>query len=123
MQYRDSSDESDQDFNSIHFDAITVTTAKPELHKSAVKDLGIQLPGHQGGDTLSLKIDTGTERNILPLQTYRRTFPNNLDAAGYPMLCKIHPEPHTALQTYNGGTVRQFGSVIIKCGSCKVLHC
>ena len=119
VQYLDSSsDDSDQqDFHSIHFDSITEGSTTPRDHKSAMTNLLIQLPGRQGNDSLRLKVDTGAEGNIIPLRTYRQMFPKNLDAAGYPMPHKTHPEPHRTLRTYNGGTLRQFGSVVIKCRS------
>ena len=62
-----------------------------------------------------LKVDTGTEGNILPQRIYRRMFPHNLDADDFPLVSKVTCQPAVKLRAYNGGEIRQHGSVSIPC--------
>ena len=77
--------------------------------------LNLRLPGRTTHDTLKLKVDTGAEGNILPLRIYRRMFPRNLDADGFPRADRVSKRPGVKLSAYNGGEIKQHGAVTLKC--------
>jgi len=78
-------------------------------------DLNIKLQHQPGTHKLITKVDTGAQGNILPLQTYRRMFPQDLDAEGFP---KPGATTHrsTILTAYNGTNIPQCGTILIPCG-------
>ena len=50
--------------------------------------INIKLPNRNGIHKLRLKIDTGAQGNTLPVSTFRRMFPEKLDADGFPNIKK-----------------------------------
>ena len=46
--------------------------------------LDVKLSNRPGRDTLKVKLDMGTEANILPVRTYRNMFPERMLADGTP---------------------------------------
>ena len=59
--------------------------------------------------------DTGAEGNILSLRTYRRMFPRNLNASGYPKSTEVTHRPEVTLTAYNGGEIKQHGTISLRC--------
>ena len=58
--------------------------------------MNIKLPNRNGIHKLRLKIDTGAQGNTLPVSTFRRMFPEKLDADGFPN--KKTPKKQTIYQ-------------------------
>ena len=96
-----------QDFEQLSFDAVN---NGPERTK-AFTLINFQLNQHQVAK-LCGKVDTGAQSNILPLRTYRKMYPQNLDSSGYP----TSTEPSsTTLTAYNGTRIPQHGTLTMQC--------
>ena len=55
--------------------------------------------------TLTAKVDTGTQGNILPLRIHRRIFPNGIDSSGIPQSL---PKVNTTLIAYDGSRIHHY---------------
>ncbi|XP_022099493.1 uncharacterized protein LOC110984016 [Acanthaster planci] len=107
-------------FESISFDTIRIqhgtkggecaSDTRDELFAS----LDIELKHRPGSHTLKVKVDTGAQGNILPLRTFRRMFPQLLDADGFPTPGSITPHD-TLLVAYNGTRIHQYGCIKLHC--------
>ena len=75
--------------------------------------INIKLPNRNGIHKLRLKIDTGVQANTLPVSTFRRMFPEKLDADGFPNTKKQFI--NKKLIAYNGTPIKCFGNIKIPC--------
>ena len=55
----------------------------PEGKTKILTMLQLKLPHRNSIDDITVKVDNGTEGNILPLNSFRAMFPHALDANGY----------------------------------------
>ena len=78
-------------------------------------ELDVQLPHHQHRSTLQVKLDMGSEANILPLRTYKMMFPHQLLPNGT-------PDPQFLMKTNldfkcnKRSTIQSLGCIILKIG-------
>ena len=108
--------ESDADrFSNVAYDAILVNISEVSHRNSAFATVDIQLAHLPVHDMLKLKLVTGTERNILPLRTYRHVFPQNLNVSGYPQSGKVNQRPNVRLTAYNRSDIKQHGALSLQC--------
>ena len=75
--------------------------------------INIKLPNRNGIHKLRLKIDTVAQGNTLSVTTFRRMFPEKLDADGFPNLKK--QSINKKLIAYNGTPIKCFGNIKIPC--------
>ena len=64
--------------------------------------------------TLCVKVDTGAQGNVMPLRTFQRTHPSNIDTEGIPVRGSLEHRD-TILTAYNGQLIRQYGITRLKC--------
>ena len=64
--------------------------------------------------TLRVKVDTGAQGNVMPLRTFQRMYPSDVDIEGLPMRCCLEHRD-TILTAYNGQLIRQYGTTRLKC--------
>ena len=104
---------SDQ-FETITFGAMTVNSiesARDEVSAS----VNIKLRSDDNRHTaLRAKLDTGAQENLLPLRVYRRMYPQNLTAEGYPKP-NILAKSTTVLSAYGGTQLTQHELCKIPC--------
>ena len=93
--------EAEEQMESLTFNCIDMTQ-KDE----AFVFINIKLPNGNGIHKMRLKIDTGAQRNTLPVSTFRRMFPEKLDADGFPNIKKQFI--NKKLIAYNGTTKGNF---------------
>ncbi|GAB1602684.1 hypothetical protein Ahia01_000548300 [Argonauta hians] len=100
------------EFEQLSFDAIQ----QPKDERTEIiTELEIKLPNKPGTHKLKAKVDTGAEGNTLPLRTFRKMFPKEVDNLGLPIPGSTKKEC-TILTAYNGSNIVQHGSINIKCG-------
>ena len=97
------------------YHAIRIHVDELACEGSAYATVNIDLPHKQGKHALRLKIDTGAEGNILPVRTFRRIFPECLDAKGYPVPSSVTKKPNVSLSAYNGTPIMQHGYLTLQC--------
>ena len=56
--------------------------------------------------TLRIKVDTGAQGNVMPLRTFQRMYPSNIDTEGIPVRGSLEHRD-TILTAYNGQLIRQ----------------
>ena len=100
-----------KEFEQLAFDAIQ---QQKDDRTEVLAELQIKLPNKPGTHTLKAKVDTGTEGNTLPSQTFRGMFPNKVDSWRQPLPDKTQKES-TVLTAYNNSNMRLHGSVCIQC--------
>ena len=64
--------------------------------------------------TLCVKVDTGAQGNVMPLRTFQRMYPSNIDTEGIPVRGSLEHRD-TILTAYNGQLFRQYGTTRLKC--------
>ena len=64
--------------------------------------------------TLRVKVDTGAQGNVMPLRTFQRMYPSNIDTEGIPVRGSLEHRD-TILTAYNGQLIRQYGTTRLKC--------
>ncbi|KAI0213383.1 hypothetical protein LSAT2_001588 [Lamellibrachia satsuma] len=104
----------EESFAKVAYHAVNITVGAFEK-VSAHASVELQLPNKQVYDTLKLKLDSGAEGNFLPLRTYKRMFPRNLNASGYPKSTQLTQSPEVTLTAYNGGEIKQHGAISLRC--------
>ena len=96
-------------FASIQIDSSAVNPARDE----AFAKVQVELPDiNHPKPMLKMKVDTGTQGNILPLRIYRNMFPEHVDDNGLPTGTT---PTQTKLTAYNGTPIVQHGVCSIKC--------
>ena len=75
--------------------------------------LQLKLPHRNGIDNVTVKVDNGTEGNILPLNFFRAMFPHALDANGYPKPGFLRGSKMT-LECYDDGKLVNHGSIKLR---------
>ncbi|KAK2170770.1 hypothetical protein NP493_1143g01069 [Ridgeia piscesae] len=60
------------------------------------------------------KVDTGAQGNVMPLRTFQRMYPSNIDTEGIPVRGSLEHRD-TILAAYNGQLIRQYGTTRLKC--------
>ncbi|CAM1302408.1 Uncharacterised protein r2_g1227 [Pycnogonum litorale] len=73
--------------------------------------LDIILQNKPGCHKLKLKVDTGAQRNTLPLRILRKMFPERMDSNGTPRTTKSN----VRLLAYNGTEIEHYGTISIPC--------
>ena len=71
--------EAEEQMESLMFNCINMTQ-----RDEALILINIKLPNRNGIHKLRLTIDTGAQGSTLPVSTFRRMFPEKLDAYGFP---------------------------------------
>ena len=64
--------------------------------------------------TLRVKVNTGAQGNVMPLRTFQRMYPSNIDTEGIPVRGSLEHRD-TILTAYNGQLIRQYGTRRLKC--------
>ena len=85
----------------------------PDGKTKIVTKIGIKLPHRRVVNNLQVKVDDGTEANLLPLRPFRSMFPHALDGDGYP-LDGFLKDSRTWLECYNDGKLVNHGSITLK---------
>ncbi|KAL5017321.1 hypothetical protein ScPMuIL_006910 [Solemya velum] len=88
------------------FSPITSSKGRDEAYAC----LDIKIPD-RANTKLKLKIDTGAQRNTLPVRIYRQMFPKRLNSDGYPTAGKSDIK----LFAYNNTEITHYGTVSIPC--------
>ena len=99
--------EAKKQMESLTFNCINMTQ-----RDEAFVLMNIKLPNRNGIHKLHLKIDTRAQGNTLPVSTFRRMFPEKLDADGFP---NIKKNINKKLIAYNGTPIKCFGNIKIPC--------
>ena len=81
----------------------------------AYAQVQIKLNNRPGIHNLSAKIDTGAQGNTLSLRTFRRMYPDKLDADGFPVEHIVAAARYARLTAYNGTSIPCHGIVNIPC--------
>ena len=63
--------------------------------------------------TLRVKVDTGAQGNVMPLRTFQRMYPSNIDTEGILVRGSLEHRD-TILTAYNGQLIRQYGTTRLK---------
>lgn len=106
----------EQGFEKLVFDNVD---AENDTRSEVYASLDIQLGVKHA--TLKVKVDTGAQGNVLPLRMYRRMYPENLGAGGYPSRRGLQ-ESTTVLMAYNGERIKQYGTLMLPCKHNEVSH-
>ncbi|CAM1323766.1 Uncharacterised protein r2_g3242 [Pycnogonum litorale] len=104
----DSSEVNDMNcqFESFSFAPIIATTGG--ARDQAFTSLGIKIDKFPGAHELKIKVDTGAQRNTLPVRLYKQMFNQSL----------VNMTKHaclTKLYAYNGTEIKHYGTVDIPC--------
>ena len=59
------------------------TETDPDGRTKIITMLKVKLPHRNRADNMKVKVDDGSEANILPLDSFRSMFPHALDENGY----------------------------------------
>ena len=81
----------------------------------AYAQVQIKLNYRSGIHNLSAKIDTGAQGNTIPLRTFRRMYPDKLDAEGFPVEHIVAAARYPRLTAYNGTSIACHGIANIPC--------
>ena len=98
--------EAEEQMESLAFNCINMTQ-----RDEAFVLINIKLPNRNGIHELRLKIDTGAQGNTLPDSSFRRMFPEKLDADGFPNIKFINKK----LIACKGTPIKCFGNIKIPC--------
>ena len=101
--------EAEEQMESLTFNCINMTQ-----RDEAFVLINIKLPNRNGIHKLRLKIDTGAQGNTLPVSTFRRMFPEKLDADGFPNIKKRFINKKKLI-AYNGTPVKCSANIQIPC--------
>ena len=103
----------DEHFEQLHFDDVSV---KDDARDEVFATLKIKLRNgtRERPASLKVKVDTGAQGNILPLRTFRRMYPELLDANGFPATKSLR-KCTTILTAYNGESIHHYGTLKIPC--------
>ena len=63
---------------------------------------------------LHAKVDTGAQANTIPIRIYRRMYPAQLAADGFPRAGHLTPT-QSVLTAYNGTRIDQYGTITLPC--------
>lgn len=113
-------DDASNDFENMSFETVTITQHIDGINNTnnnrdqVFTTLNIKLKQRPGNHTLTAKVDTGAQGNIIPLRLFRRMFPTLLDAEGFPKLGATTPVKGI-LTAYNGTQIPQHGSITVPC--------
>ena len=73
----------------------------------------VRIPHLKVPAELICKVDTGAQGNVLPLCSFKKIFPSELDENGLPKHSDlIEPRPYVRLDAYNGSEIPQYVRVI-----------
>ena len=100
--------EAEEQMESMTFNCINMTQ-----RNEVFVLINIKLPNRNGIHNLRLKIDTRAQGNTQPVSTFRRLFPEKLDADGFPNTKKQFS--NKKLIAYNGTPIKCFGNIKIPC--------
>ena len=108
MSFREpESDEIEDRFDQLSFDTI-----RADNNEEIFANVQVQIPGSDAIGSLSCKVDTGAQGNILPLRTLRKMCPNLCDKDGMPIPSQlITHKPLIRLGAYNGTEIQQHGVI------------
>ena len=84
----------------------------PDCKTKIITKLGIKLLHRKVVDNLQVKVDDGTEVNILPLHSFRSMFPHALDGDSYSREGFLTGS-RTMLECYNDGRLVNHGSITL----------
>ena len=123
IHHLDMSDTSDT-FEEINLETITIADdlrihSVPDNDTTQTRDelfanLQISLDHRPGNHTLTVKVDTGAQGNILPTRLYKQIYPEKMDEAGHPHRSEL-TQRQTTLPAYNGTPIPQYGCVSFLC--------
>ena len=107
----------EQSFDALNFHEVKVSEMclQQNNHGEAYAQVHIKLNNRPGIHNLSAKIDTGAQGNTLPLRTFRRMYPDKLDADGFPVEHIVAAARYARLTAYNGTSIPCHGIVNIPC--------
>ena len=107
-------EESNSGLNELLFESIQIdSSAVNPTRDEAFAKVQFELPNiNHSKPMLKMKVDTGAQGNILPLQIYRKMFPDYVDDNGFPT--GTIPT-QTKLTAYNGTPILQHEVCSIKC--------
>ena len=95
-------------FNTVNINAVV---ERDEVYAT----LGITLKDRPDTPaTLRVKVDTGAQGTVMPLRTFQRMYPSDIDTEGIPVRGSLQHR-YTILTAYNGQLIRQYGTTRLKC--------
>ena len=100
----------DDHFEQLHFDDVSVKDDAREVF--ATLKIKPRNGTRERPASIKVKVDTGAQGNILPLRTFRRMYPELLDANGFPATKSLR-RCTTILTAYKGESIRQYGTLKI----------
>lgn len=107
----------EQSFDALSFHDVKVSAMclGQNNRDEAYAQVQIKLSNRPGIHNLSLKVDTGAQGNTLPLRTFRRMYPDKLNAEGFPVDNIVAAARGARLTAYNGTSITCHGVVNISC--------
>ena len=96
-----------------HMESLTFNCINMPQRDEAFVLINIKLPNRNGIHKLRRKINTEAQGNTLPVFTFRRMFPEKVDANGFPNIKKQFINKN--LIAYNGIPMKCFGKIKIPC--------
>ena len=100
----------DDTFQHLGFNSVTDNDGRDEIF--ATLDIALRNGARERGVTLTVKVDTGAQGNILQVRTFKRMYPELLDESGVPSKRYLRHRP-TILTTYNGAAMTHHGTIVI----------
>ena len=74
-------------FESLHFESISVNNVNTESRDEVFATLGVRLTNMRNAQAADLKakVDSGAQANILPLRLFKQMFPEKIGPDGNPL--------------------------------------
>ena len=114
-------DSENGEFDTVDYDCVELQVSDVKNSDSRTEvfaKLRVHLPNKKNQTLkrcLNLKVDTGAQGNTLPLRTFRRMMPENLNTEGLPDERRVDPVKNVTLRAYNGSTIKCYGTTTIEC--------
>ena len=107
-------DDAGLEFDMLTFNHITVSSIESSRDEAFVQ-INVKLTSRPGVHNLNLKVDTGAQGNTIPLETFRKMFPDKLDKSGFPQQEITRAARNTRLTAYNGTEIPCHGIWTFPC--------
>ena len=104
-------DATHEESDELEFNSLVISTIAKD---NGFTHIRMKLPAKELVAKVCIKVDTGAQRNTIPLRMYRRMYLENLDADGYPKAGSlIHRD--IVLSVYNKSTITHYRVLKTEC--------
>ena len=109
----------DEEFETVDFHSLTVHSVRDSSNRDTRDEIFVKLEIEledrpRAPATLTAKVDSGAQGNILPIRLFRQMYPNKVDAEGFPKPGSTTPQ-QTVLNLYGRVPMKQYGTCRIPC--------